>query len=130
MKKVSLLIIFVLLLVATFAGCEEQADKVSYNLSKEADNFNIIRQATCINAITGDVVFQMTGRISVESVSPDKIEVIVEHAKGEYAKHFLFKGDNGIMVVEQIGYAEVDNYKYTLNFNPKMWIPVNVKTID
>lgn len=24
----------------------------------------------------------------------------------------------------------VSKYKYTLNFNPNMWIPVNVKTID
>lgn len=26
--------------------------------------------------------------------------------------------------------ADVENTKYTLNFNPDMWIPANVKTID
>lgn len=32
-------------------------------------------------------------------------------------------------VVEDITEGNVSNYKYTLNFNPDMWIPVDVKTI-
>jgi hypothetical protein len=33
-------------------------------------------------------------------------------------------------VVEDITAGDVSNYKYTLNFNPKMWLPYNVETID
>lgn len=31
----------------------ERAEKVSYNLSQQADNFNVIRQLTVINCIEG-----------------------------------------------------------------------------
>lgn len=29
-----------------------------------------------------------------------------------------------------LGENEVNNYKYTLNYNHKMWIPVEVQTIE
>ena len=48
-----------------------EADKVSYNLSQEADNFNDVRQITVINCIQGDVLFQMSGRMSIQ---PDPTE--------------------------------------------------------
>lgn len=38
--------------------------------------------------------------------------------------------DNVTYVVEDVTSGDVGKYKYTLNFTPKMWIPVDVKTID
>ena len=29
-----------------------------------------------------------------------------------------------------LGANDVEKYKYTLNFNPEMWFPVEVETID
>jgi len=57
----------VLSLAATnTTGCDQnQANMVSYNLSQEADNFNVVRQLTVINCIQGDVLFQMTGKMSI-----------------------------------------------------------------
>lgn len=46
-------------------GCN-QVDRVTYNLSKQADKFKVIRQITVINCIQGDVIFQMTGRMSIQ----------------------------------------------------------------
>ena len=129
MRRV-LIILLVTLLVVGMISCEE-SDKVSKNLSKEADQFNVMRQITAINAITGDVMFQMTGRLSIEEKHEGKmLEVVVEYEKGLYAKHFLFLGDNGMASVEQLGYAEVNQYRYTLNYNPKLWIPVDFDNID
>lgn len=54
MKKKVILLIIVLSTILT--GCSE-AERVSYNLSLEADNFNVIRQLTVINCIEGDVLF-------------------------------------------------------------------------
>ena len=51
-------------------GCTE-ADRVSSNLSKEADNFNDIRQITVINCLQGDVLFQMTGKMSITADTGD-----------------------------------------------------------
>ena len=115
----------------TLAGCETQADRVSYNLSQEADNFNNVRQVTVINCLQGDVLFQMTGKISnTADTTDDQLEIVVEDENGQYKKHFIGLSDNVTYVVEDITAGDVSNYKYTLNFNPKMWLPYNVDTID
>jgi hypothetical protein len=130
MKKVMLMILF-LITVMGFAGCESEANKVSYNLSQEADNFNVVRQLTVINCIEGDVLFQMTGKMSIKADTADnQLEVVVEDEDGSYKKHFIGLSDNVTYVVEQVSSKNVSKYKYTLNYNPKMWIPVEVDTID
>ena len=35
--------------LATLSGCSTESDKVSYNISKEADNFNVRRRVAVIN---------------------------------------------------------------------------------
>jgi len=130
MRKISLLIALVgCLLMLT--GCESEAEKVSYNLSQQADNFNVVRQLTVINCIEGDVLFQMTGKMSITADTADnQLEVIVEDEDGSYKKHFIGLSDNVTYVLEDLGENNVSKYKYTLNYNPKMWIPVEVQTID
>ena len=130
MKKKMLSIILVLGVGATFVGCN-QAEKVSYNLSKEADNFNNVRQLTVMNCITNEILFQMTGKLSIKADTADsQLEIIVEIEDGVYKKHFVGLGDNVAYVVEDITGNNVSNYKYTLNFNPKMILPYEVETID
>ena len=117
--------------VLSLTGCQTEADKVSYNLSQEADNFNDIRQITVINCLQGDVLFQMTGKMSITAdVSDNQLEVVVEDENGEYKKHFIGLSDNVTYVVEDITAGDVEKYKYTLNFNPKMWLPIEIDTID
>jgi hypothetical protein len=45
MKKALLLVVVLAFIMSFLTGCwwETESDKVSYNLSKEADNFNVIR---------------------------------------------------------------------------------------
>lgn len=118
--------------VAMITSCETQAQRVEYNLTQEADNFNIVRQLTVINCIEGDVLFQMTGKMSIKADMADKqLEILVED-NGTYVKHFVGLSDNVTYTIEDLNLGEnaVSNYKYTLNFNPKMWIPVNIEIID
>lgn len=133
MKKKLLLGFLVVMCMGICAGCEEtQADRVNYNLTQEADNFNVVRRITVINCIEGDVIFQMEGRISITAdVSDNQLEIIVENPDGTYVKHFVGLSDNVTYVIEDLnlGENEVNNYQYTLNFNPKMWIP-EIKTYD
>lgn len=130
--KIILAILSVLLTATVLTGCGTEAQRVSYNLSQQADNFNVVRQLTVINCIEGDVLFQMTGKMSITADTADnQLEIIVED-NGTYVKHFVGLSDNVTYVVEDLnlGANEVNKYKYTLNFNPKMWIPYDVKTID
>jgi uncharacterized secreted protein with C-terminal beta-propeller domain len=131
MKKKLVSIILVITVIITLGGCARQADKVSANLSQQADNFNVVRQLTVINCIQGDVIFQMTGKMSIKVDTAEKqLEVVVENADGSYQKHFVGLSDNVTYTVEQKNYKNVDKYKFTLNYNPKMWIPVGLENID
>ena len=115
----------------TMSGCESEASRVSYNISQEADNFNTVRQITVINCLQGDVIFQMTGKISITADTTDnQLEVIVEDDSGKYKKHFIGLSDNVTYVVEDITAGDVSKYHYSLNFNPKMWIPAVPDYID
>ena len=131
-SRIILSLLSVLLTVTVLTGCGTEAQRVSYNLSQQADNFNVVRQLTVINCIEGDVLFQMTGKMSITADTADnQLEIIVED-NGTYVKHFVGLSDNVTYVVEDLnlGANEVNKYKYTLNFNPKMWIPYDVETID
>ena len=130
MKKLGMTILLSTMAVATLCGCSE-AERVSYNLSEQADNFNDVRQITVINCLQGDILFRMTGKMSVKADTADgQLEIVVEDENGEYKKHFIGLSDNVTYVVEDITSGDVSKYKYTLNFNPNMWIPVEVATID
>lgn len=130
MKKIlSSLLLF--LSIAALTGCTE-ADRVSQNLSQEADNFNVVREITVINCLQGDTLFQMSGKMSIKAdVSDNQLEVIVED-NGRYVKHFIGLSDNVTYVVEDLnlGKNDVSKYKYTLNYNPKMWLPIRIENID
>lgn len=126
--------ITVLLIVSVFGltACS-QASRVESNLTKEADNFNVVRQLTVINCLQGDVLFQMTGKMAITADTEDnQLEIIVENEDGNYTKHFVGLSDNVTYIVEDLnlGANDVEKYKYTLNFNPEMWFPVEVETID
>lgn len=130
-KKFLSLILVSILAITTLTGCTE-AERVTYNISQQADNFNIVRQLTVINCIGGDVLFQMTGKMSITADTADnQLEILVED-DGTYVKHFVGLSDNVTYIVEDLnlGDNEVNKYRYTLNFNPNMWIPVNVKNVD
>lgn len=122
---------FLVIMSAAVGGCS-QAERVSFNLSQEADNFNVVRQLTVINCITGDTLFQMTGKMSITvDVQENQLEIVVED-DGTYVKHLVGLSDNTAYVVEDLnlGENEVSNYRYTLNFNPNMWIPYEAEVIE
>ena len=130
MKKKIIAVMFFAMVAVSLSGCSE-ASRVSSNLSKEADNFNDVRQITVINCLKGETLFQMTGKMSITADRADnQLEVIVEDENGQYKKHFIGLSDNVTYVVEDISAGDVSKYKYTLNFNPKMWLPVEIDTID
>lgn len=126
MKKNKLLIaLFCIPLICTsFTGCSTQANRVNYNITAEAENFNVYRRVTVINCIKGDTLFSMEGRMNINADTEDnQLEIIVEIADGEYKKHFIGLSDNVTYTVEDISGSEVDKYHYEINYNPNMWIP-------
>ena len=136
LKKVKLGLVMCVIVLIGFmsiflSGCSE-AERVRENLSQEADNFNIVRELTVINCITGDTLFQMTGKISITAdVEDNQLEVIAEDGD-TYTKHIIGLSDNTTYVIQDLnlGANDVSKYKFTINFNPNMWIPYEVENID
>jgi hypothetical protein len=126
-KKVLALVIFVMVVGMLLASCSE-ASRVSSNLSKEADNFNIVRQLTVINGFSDTVQFQMTGKLSIlHEADTGQLEITVLNDDGVYKKHFVGMSEFTTYVVEDITGTDVSTSKYTLNFNPDMLLPFNTK---
>lgn len=132
-KIYSILLAVILCVFSLFwlIGCDETM-RVEENTTKQTDNFNIVRQVTVINCINGDVLFQMSGKMSITAdVADNQLEILVED-NGTYTKHFVGLSDNVTYVIEDLnlGANDISQYQYTLNFNPKMWLPYDIETVD
>jgi hypothetical protein len=134
MRKIKLLAILIIAIAAIviFAGCNErQSDRVSYNVSLEADNFNVIRRLTVINARTDKPTFELVAAFSISVDAGDnQLEVICETGPGEYKKHFIGLNQWTLYVVEDISGANVSKYHYEVNFLPEMIIPITFVSKD
>lgn len=127
-KVLSLLMIIISMTM--FVGCE-QATRVSQNVSKEADNFNVIRRLTVINARTDKPVFELVSAFSLQvDSSENQLEIICETGNNQYKKHFIGLNDWTIYVVEDVSGASVDKYHYEVNFLPEMINPIKITSND
>ena len=129
MKKLFAMVAVVMMLMVSMTGCVDEATIVSYNVSKEADNFNVVRRLTVINTRTDKCLLQMTGKISIEDVT-DGIAVLVEvdRDKGIYQKHWVYLNENTMYTVEDLNGVGVSKYAYELEFMPQELVPVRITT--
>lgn len=130
MNKFIALAATAVILASEATACSE-SERVRENLAQEADNFNCVRQITVIDCITGDTLFQMTGRSSIVADTEDKqLEIITEYQKGQYNKQIIGLSDNVTYIIEDLETTDVSEYHYEINFNPKMWLPATPTYID
>lgn len=126
MKKKIISLALVGILSLGLVGCRE-SDKVSHNVSQEADNFNVTRRLTVINSRTDKPSFELIGNFSITVDEADnQLEVICETGKNEYKKHFIGLNEWTMYVVEDVGGAEVNKYKYEVNFLPQSIQPIDI----
>ena len=126
-KKMIVVLVATMLLVG---GCDHrQANRVSHNVSLEADNFNVIRRLTVLNARSDKPMFELIGAFSFE-LQNNRIIATVETGPGEYKKHSVGLGEWTLWVVEDLEGANVDKYKYEVNFLPEMIVPVKFTSKD
>lgn len=121
MKKIVALILTIAICMAAFTGCSTEAERVSYNVSNEADNFNVVRQITVVNLRTDTILFQMTGRASIER-EDGYLTVLAEVEKGVYKKHIIRVPDECAYVMEDVSGAYTNPYYYELTFLPSFGI--------
>ena len=126
MKKFILVMAMVIGILGLVACENRESDKVSYNVSQEADNFNVMRRVAVINTRTDKVEFEAIGRISVDTENKSKLVILVEAEKGVYKKHLVNMTSWNMYVVEDLYGAEVNEYKYEINYMPESIIPFDI----
>jgi len=125
-KKMLLVLLAAVACMFVFTGCSESS-KVSRNVSQEADNFNVTRKLTVINARTDTVLLELTGTFVLQNNDDNELEVIIETAKGKYRKDLVYLNDYTMYVVEDVSGADVDKYHYEINFLPEWGVKVTHK---
>lgn len=119
------------LTLTTAAACSSDADVASENISKDAENFKILRRIVFLNGITDKYILVVEGFCSVDPAKVGQLEVTCKTAvKGQegakedqFKKHYLGSGDNVTWFAEQIEGANVSTQHYKVIFKPEAIIP-------
>lgn len=120
MKK----LIALLLATAALTGCSSDADVASRNVSKAADNFEVVRRIIFYNGITNDYMLSIEGYCSLgNNDKAGYLSVTCKTGPGVYKKHFLGLSDNVTFFVEQLEAKNVSTSFYRVVFKPSTIIP-------
>jgi hypothetical protein len=125
------IIVAIILSLGLLTGCTDtnQAERVSHNVSQNADNFNVYRRLVVINLRTDTPVFEVIGKFSLKQVS-NRLIITVEGEDGNYYKHFVGLSNEIFYNVEDLGGSNVNKYKYEVNFLPQMTQPFDIVSRD
>ena len=131
MKKIKIISLILVLVIGTIVltGCTE-SNRVSNNIRKQADNFNVTRWICVINARSDKPVFELIGNFSLQNNANNELEIIVEVENGKYKKHFIYLNEWTMYVVEDVSGAYVDKYHYEINYLPEMIVPITITSQD
>lgn len=92
---------------------------------------NVPRRLAVINSRTDKVEFELIGAFSLEvDDDENQIEVVAETEDGEYKKHIIGLNENTMYVIEDLGGAKVNKYKYEINYIPESIVPFDVVEKD
>jgi hypothetical protein len=123
-KTVTRILLAALLAVGAAACTSNDADVASTNLSKAADNFEVLRRVVFYNGITDQYIFSIEGYCSLgNSDKARELSVTCKVGDGQYKKHFLGLSDNVTFFVEQLEGAGVSTDHYRVVFKPTTIIP-------
>lgn len=122
-------ILLIALTIVTLSACS-QAERASYNISREADRFNVTRRLVVINARSDKPIFELIGNFSLANNGVNELEITCEVEQGKYKKHFVYLNEWTIYTVEDVSGAYVSNYHYEVNYLPEMIVPVTITVKD
>lgn len=105
-------------------GCTSEADTVSYNNSKDADNFKIERQIVFHNDITDSYIAEVKGLCSLgNDDGTHETTVTCKIGPDKYVKEIFRMGDNTSVSSIQTEPSDNDPYRYKIIFKPEQIIP-------
>lgn len=109
--------------IATMAACVPAADVASTNLSRAADNFEIMRRVVFYNGITDAYILEVTGFCSIGNDNTEtQFTITCKDATG-FKKHFLGLSDNVTYFAEQVEAEDVSTFHTRVFWRPQAILP-------
>lgn len=105
-KKVIIATIGVVLSAVLLCSCTE-AERVTYNVQKEADNFNVTRRLSVINARSDKPVLELIGNFSISNNEENELVVTIEVAPNVYKVDYVYLNDWVMYTIEDVSGAYV-----------------------
>lgn len=123
----SVAVLLALLLACHCSGCSE-AEKVNYNISKQADYFECERRITVYNARTDNIVLYCEGYMSIDNdYGNNELIVTVKTGPDTYKKNYIYLNDYTLYVVEDITGTHTDPYHYKIYFHSEFPFDTEVR---
>lgn len=115
----------ILVLAVALTGCQSSADKVSVNISREAEAFKVQRRIVGVNGITDKVEFEVEGRCSLERGKSlaSTLDVICKDGPHSYSKHYIGLADNIFWISTQLRGVNVSEYRTKVILKPQNIVP-------
>jgi hypothetical protein len=121
---IALCLIVASMLTGCYVGSE--ADKVNYNIGKQAEYFECERRITVYNARTDKVVFVAEGYMNISNNSTDELVVTFKVGANEYKKNYVYLNEYTLYVVEDITGTHTDPYHYKFYFDTNIFPDIEV----
>lgn len=145
MKKIYLILCIAIAIMATSCGLADvsnatkeanfkrEAQSVRYSseyattinkLELNESNFGSYRRVVFYNVRLGENVFVCEGYCHVQIDRDGDVELVIKTGNGQYLRHYLGQKQDITYFSEQLDSSVVvNNDRYRVIWNPKLWIP-------
>ncbi len=120
-QKSTAIVVTALATAALLTGCTSDAKTASDNLSKAADQFEVQRKIVGVNTRTGEYLFYVEGRCSIERQGD--LIVTCKQGPNEYRKHYIGQATDVAWVSTQMEAIDVSVYHTRVVVKPEGLIP-------
>ena len=119
MKKIFITLMALCVLFCA-SSCSE-AQRVNYNISKQAQYFECERRVTVYNARTDTCIMMIEGRINIANDHEhNELIVTAKVGKDTYKVNYVYLTDYTLYVVDDISGTHTDPYHYKIYFDFKL----------
>lgn len=119
-------IIATFILAVVLTSCTE-AEKVNYNISKQAEYFESERKITVYNARTDQIILEAEGYMNISNNAHNELVVTVKTSANEYKMNYVYLNDYTMYAVEDITGTHTDPYHYKLYWHTEVSPSVEVR---
>ena len=126
MKKLIAIALCIIAIVTVFTGCSE-AEKVNYNISKQAQYFECLRKITVYNARTDKIILEAEGYMDISNNSTNELVITCKVGANEYKKNYVYLNEWTIYAIEDISGTYTDPYHYKMYFHTEVLPDIEVK---